>query len=75
MIDNLLKYILWYEFLNDLNAHKDFDKKCVTKKPVKENHSYLKYALIAHDHARLCDFLRDNSVLSKITQPFMIIAH
>ena len=29
----------------------------------------------AHDHARLCDFLRDNSVLSKITQPFTIIAH
>ena len=23
--------------------------------------------LIAHDHARLCDFLRDSSVLSKIT--------
>jgi len=31
--------------------------------------------LIAHDHARLCDFLRDISVLSKITQPFTIIAH
>ena len=31
--------------------------------------------LIAHDHARLCDFLRDSSVLSKITQPFAIIAN
>ena len=35
MIDILLKYILWYEFLNDLAAQRDFDKKIVTKKPVK----------------------------------------
>ena len=26
MIDILLKYILWYEFLNDLDAQSDFDK-------------------------------------------------
>ena len=36
---------LWYELLNDLDAKSDFDKKYVTKKPVKWNHSYLKYAL------------------------------
>ena len=35
MIDILLKYILWYEFLNDLDAQRDFDRKIVTKKPVK----------------------------------------
>ena len=35
MIDILLKYIILYEFLNDLNAQSDFDKKFVTKKPVK----------------------------------------
>ena len=40
-----LKYILWYEFSKDLDAQSDFDKKIVTKKPVKQNHSYLKYAL------------------------------
>ena len=34
MIDILLKYILWYEFLNDLDAQSYFDKKFVTKKPV-----------------------------------------
>ena len=32
MIDILLKYILWYEFLNDLYAQSDFDKKIITKK-------------------------------------------
>ena len=26
MIDILLKYILWYESLNDLDAQRDFDK-------------------------------------------------
>ena len=31
MIDILLKYILWYEFLNDLDAQSKFDKKIVTK--------------------------------------------
>ena len=31
MIDILLKYILWYEFLYDLDAQIDFDKKIVTK--------------------------------------------
>ena len=45
MIDILLKYILWYEFLKDLDAQSDFGKKIVTKKPVKLNHSYLEYAL------------------------------
>ena len=44
MIDILIKYILWYEFLNNLDAQSDFDKIFVTKKPVKKNHSYLKYA-------------------------------
>ena len=34
MIDILLKYILWYEFLNDLDAQSDFDRN-VTKKLVK----------------------------------------
>ena len=45
LIDTLLKYILLYAFLNDLDAQSDFDKKIVTKKPVKYKHSYLKYAL------------------------------
>ena len=27
------------------------------------SHSYFVFALIAHDHARLCDFLRKSSVL------------
>ena len=45
MIDILLKYILWYGFLNDLDAQSDFDKSFVTKKVVKFNYSYLKYAL------------------------------
>ena len=35
MIDILLEYILWYEFLNDLDTQSDFDKMFVTKKPVK----------------------------------------
>ena len=35
MIDILLKYILWYDFLSDLDAQRDFDKKTVTKKLVK----------------------------------------
>ena len=35
MTDILLKYILWYGFLNDLDAQSDFDKKIVTKKLVK----------------------------------------
>ena len=35
MIDILLKYILWYEFLNDLDAKSDFDKNFITKNPVK----------------------------------------
>ena len=34
MIDILLKYILWYDFLKDLDALSDFDKKIVTKKQV-----------------------------------------
>ena len=33
MIDILLKYILWYGFLNDLDAQSE--KKIVTKKVVK----------------------------------------
>ena len=41
MIDILLKY----EFLNDLDAKSDFDKNIITKKPDKQNHSNLKYAL------------------------------
>ena len=35
MIAILLKYILWYEFFNDLDAESDFEKTFVTKKPVK----------------------------------------
>ena len=35
MIDILLKYILWYDFLSDLDAHSDFDKKIVRKNVVK----------------------------------------
>ena len=35
MIDIFLKYILWYEFLNDLDAQSDFDKILVTQKLVK----------------------------------------
>ena len=46
MIDTLLKYILGHEFLNDLDAQSDFDKNVITKKVVKQNHSYLKYALV-----------------------------
>ena len=35
MIDILLKYILWHDFLNNLDAKSAFDKKIVTKKLVK----------------------------------------
>ena len=35
MIDILLKNIIWYDFLNDLNVQRDFDKNFVTKKLVK----------------------------------------
>ena len=35
MIDILRKYILWREFLNDLDAQSDFDKHFVTKKLIK----------------------------------------
>ena len=35
MIDISPKYILWHEFLNDLDTQSDFDKKIVTKKLVK----------------------------------------
>ena len=35
MIDILLKYILYYEFFNDLDAQSDFDKNFVTEKRVK----------------------------------------
>ena len=31
----LLKYILWYEFLTDLDAQSDFDKNFVRKNVVK----------------------------------------
>ena len=32
MIHILLKYIIWYEFLNDLDAQSDFDYKICHKK-------------------------------------------
>ena len=32
MVDILLKYILWYEFSDDLAAQSDFDKNLVAKK-------------------------------------------
>ena len=32
MIDILLKYILWYGFLNDLDVQSNFEKTFVTKK-------------------------------------------
>ena len=35
MIDILLKYILWYEFVDDLDVQSDIDENFVTKKPVK----------------------------------------
>ena len=35
IIDILLKYIFWHEFLNKLDAQSDFEKKFVTKKLVK----------------------------------------
>ena len=35
MTDILLKYTLWHEFLNDLDAQSDFNKKNVIKNPVK----------------------------------------
>ena len=35
MIDILLKYILWYDFLNNSDAQRDFNKDFVTKKEVK----------------------------------------
>ena len=35
MIDILLKYILRYDFLNNLDAQRDFNKNFVTKKQVK----------------------------------------
>ena len=53
MIDILLKYTLWHESLNDLDAQSDFDKNFVTKKLVKLDHSYLKYALAYHFLCRL----------------------
>ena len=53
MIDILLKYVLWYEFLNDLDVQSDFDKNFVTKKVVKWNHSYLKYAVVKNIHVFL----------------------
>ena len=34
MIDILLKYILQYEFLNDLDAQNDFEKKKNSQKAV-----------------------------------------
>ena len=46
MIDILLKYTLWDEFLNDLDAQSDLYKNIVTKKMVKQNNSYFKYALM-----------------------------
>ena len=35
MIDMLLKYILWYELINDFDAKRDFEIYFVTKKVVK----------------------------------------
>ena len=35
MSDILHKHILWYEFLNDLDAQNDFEKTFVTRKLVK----------------------------------------
>ena len=32
MIDILLKYILWYEFVSNLDAQTDFDKQNCRKK-------------------------------------------
>ena len=31
MIDILIKYILWHEFLSNLDAQRDFDNHFVTK--------------------------------------------
>ena len=45
MIDILLKDILWYKFLYELDAQSDFGKNFVTKKLFKYKYSYLKYAL------------------------------
>ena len=45
IFDILLKYILWYDFLNNLDAQSDFDKDFVSRKPVKKKYSYLNYAL------------------------------
>ena len=52
MINILLLYILSYEFSNDLDAQNDFDKNFVTKKVVKQNHSYFKYALVIAKNLR-----------------------
>ena len=35
MIDILLKYIVWYDLLNNLDTQSDFEKYFVTKKQVK----------------------------------------
>ena len=35
MINILLKYILWYKCLNDLDTQSDLDKNCATKKLAK----------------------------------------
>ena len=32
VFDILLKYIIWHDFLNDLDAQSDFDKDFVTNK-------------------------------------------
>ena len=56
MIDILLKYILWHDFLSDLDAQRDFDKHFVTKKLVRLNHSYLRCALgIDHPKNVVCE--------------------
>ena len=44
-IDDLLIDTLWYQSSRDFDVQSDFGKLFVTKKLVRWNHSYLKYAL------------------------------
>ena len=70
-----LQYVI-YSLLTpplQLNAQSHFRDLPASRQPERKVLQQ-KMLLLAYDHARLCEFLRDSSVLSTITQPFTIIA-
>ena len=54
----------------DLDAESHFDNKIVTEKPVKQNHSYLKYALVLKECLRMNCTFNDKKITN--SYPFLV---